>query len=93
MARDAYGVTRRRSSGPVAFRGNLPYDPARQVPAVEMRQAREVLARMLDGGELLASNEAPPIREVIAILDEAVAAAARRAGSQGATDDDGVTDA
>lgn len=68
-------------------RPNLPYDPARQVPAVEMRQARQVLARMLDGGELLASYQAPPIRWVIDILDEAIAAAGRRAARQGTTEE------
>lgn len=79
MARDSYGVTRRRRDNTPAPSLNRPYDPARQVSIEDMGHARDVLARMLDGGELLTTIESPHLYHTILILEESITAAEKRA--------------
>lgn len=78
MARDSFGVTRRRTQQPTVSPSNLPHDPAKQVALADLAHAADTLRRMLDGGELLASHEAPPLRQALYVLDEAVVASQRR---------------
>lgn len=82
MARDRYGVTRRRRDATPTPSMNRPYDPTRQVPIADMSHARDVLARMLDGGELLTRVESPYLYHTILVLTESINAAQKRAGKQ-----------
>lgn len=83
MTRDSYGVTRRRTTAAPHVSGNLPYDPQLQVPVEEMRAAKAVLGRMLDGGELLPAYQGPWLSQAIIVLNESINAADKRAGRRG----------
>jgi hypothetical protein len=58
---------------------NLPYDPAKQVPLEDLRATRDVILRMLDGGELLAAFEGPLLRQGLWVIEHAIDGAERRA--------------
>ncbi len=78
--RDRLGVTvRRNTHGGSETNTNLPYDPTKQLTSDAMSIARDVLLRMLDGGELLTTYEGPWLRQAVTVLDASIEAANKRA--------------